>query len=238
MRQPVHRYYSVYDIYSPIPHHLFISINLVVSSLYLSIKTNYRKMSRRLATIPSLLLTFLLFTPTLCATLIQDNLTDVPTLSLPIPVPNPEASKPPAQYGCAKRSFFRSYRQPSWYECTRAIALLPDTHDSGTFHTTGYNDQWRLPRTETFRRCRAQVEIENRSRAPSSWAAVRSALADLGIKCRKAISVERAERTGGWMFTGPEGRIKVSLLGPDDPASPNLESNGTSNLESNWTSTE
>ena len=36
------------------------------------------------------------------------------------------------------------------------------------------------------------------------------------------------ERTGGWMLTGPEGRIKVSLLGPDDPASPSLEANLTS----------
>ena len=186
-----------------------------------------RKMSYRLATIFSLLLNLLFSTPTLCMTTIARNDTTSPTLSFPVLVAPPQPSQPPYQSVCFKRRTFRTNRQPTYTECHRAIRMLPDTHDSGIFHTTGFNNVWRLPRTETFGRCRAQVEIENRARAPSSWIAVKASLDRLASDCRKTFPLAREERTGGWMLAGPEGRIRVSLLGPDDPASPPIEANLT-----------
>ena len=240
--QPVYRYYSVYDIASPIRRFKAVDkaepiytllfstdeynpLTLPIFS-YLS-KSTMRKMSYRLATIFSLLLTLLFSTPTLCIIPIA-NLTNSPTLSLPVLVSPPQGSQAPIQFQCFKRRTFSTNRQPTYTECHRAIRLLPDTHDSGIFHTTGFNNMWRLPRVESFGRCRAQVEIENRARAPSSWIAVKAALDLLARDCRKSFPLAREERTGGWMLAGPEGRIKVSLLGPDDPASPSLEGNLTS----------
>ena len=72
------------------------------------------------------------------------------------------------------------------------------------------------------------MEIENRARAQSSWIAVKSALDKLAADCRRSSPMTSQERTGGWMLAGPENRIKVSLLGPDDPPSPSLEGNLTS----------
>lgn len=187
-----------------------------------------RKMSNPSAIMFSLLLTLLFSTPTLCIIPIARNLTTPPTLSFPVLVSPSKPSQAPGQFKCFKRRIFSGDRQPTFQECYRAILLLPNTHDSGTFHTTGFNDMWRLPRFESFGRCRAQVEIENRSRAPSSWMSVIASLHKLALDCRKSVPLTRDERTGGWMLTGPEGRIKVSLLGPDDPASPSLEANSTS----------
>ena len=184
-------------------------------------------MSYRLATLFSLLLTLLFSTPTLCLLPIARNVSTSPTLSFPGLVSPPQASKTPIQFQCFKRRALRTDRRPTFNECYRAIRLLPDTHDSGIFHTTGFNNVWRLPRFETFGRCRAQVEIENRARAPSSWIAVKSALDKLATDCRKSSPLSTEEKTGGWMLAGPEGRIKVSLLGPDDPVSPSLEANVT-----------
>ena len=186
-----------------------------------------RKMSYRL-NIFSLLVTLLFSTPTLCLIPIAPNLTTPPTLSFPLSVSPPQGSRVPIQFQCTKRRVFSAHRQPSFSECAAAIRKLPDTHDSGIFHTTGFNNMWRLPRVETFGRCRAQVEIENRARLASSWIAVRAALDQLARDCRRSSPLTSEERTGGWMLAGPEGRIKVSLLGPDDPASPSLEANSTS----------
>lgn len=68
--------------------------------------------------------------------------------------------------------------------------------------------------TEKFGRCRAQVELAGREDAVSSWVAVTSSLDQLSALCRRTSSQE--DRTGGWLLMGPEERIKVSLLGPDD----------------------
>ena len=212
--------------------HLLLHINehnpyILPIFSYLS-RSTMRKMSCRLATILSLLLTLLFLTPTLCLVPIAQNLTTSPTLSLPVLVSPPQGSQAPIQFQCFKRRTFSTNRQPTYTECHRAIRLLPDTHDSGVFHTTGFNNIWRLPRVESFGRCRAQVEIENRARASSSWISVKASLDLLARDCRKSFPLAREERTGGWMLAGPEGRIKVSLLGPDDPASPSLEANLTS----------
>ena len=193
---------------------------------YLS-KSRMRKMSYCL-NIFSLLLTLLFSTPTLCLIPIARNVTTSPTLSIPVLVSPPQGSSTPYQFQCTKRKIFSAHRQPSYSECARAIRKLPDTHDNGVFHTTGFNNIWRLPRVETFGRCRAQVEIENRARLASSWVAVISTLNKLANDCRRSSPLTAEERTGGWMLAGPEGRIKVSLLGPDDPASPSLEANLTS----------
>ena len=193
---------------------------------YLS-KSTMRKMSYRLATIFSLLLTLLFSTPILCLIPIARNLSTPPTLSIPVLVSPPQGSQAPIQFKCFKRRIFRSDRQPTFQECHRAIRLLPSTHDGGVFHTTGFNNEWRLPRVESFGRCRAQVEMENRARVPSSWIAVKSTLDNLANSCRRSSPLARDERTGGWMLAGPEGRIKVSLLGPDDPSSPPIETNLT-----------
>lgn len=62
---------------------------------------------------------------------------------------------------------------------------------------------------------------------PSSWVAVKGALDQLSRECRDLRATN--ERTGGWMITGPDGKIKVSLLGPKDPDIPHLLANETSN---------
>lgn len=64
--------------------------------------------------------------------------------------------------------------------------------------------------------------------------AVKASLDRLATQCRRSSVTTTEERTGGWMLAGPEGRIKVSLLGPDDGPSPSLEANSTS-LEANST---
>ena len=184
-------------------------------------------MSYRPATTISLLLTLLLSTLVIASPALPRNLTTPPTLSLidsnPSlnPVSNPQATQVPPQMKCSKVGFLKADRRPLWSNCYRAIRALPNTHDSGTFHTSGFNDVWRLPRSETFVNCRAQVELADRARAPFSWIAVKTALDDLSVQCR-AMSRSKHERTGGWMLAGPEGKIKVSLLGPNDPDIPHF----------------
>ena len=184
-------------------------------------------MSYRLKTILSLLLTLLLSTPTSCSISIPRNSTTPSSLSLSLSVAAPQASKPAVEFECHKAKFLRTDHRPTWAECYRAIRLLPSIHESGTFHTSGLNDVWRLPRVVSFSRCRAQVELAPRSRVPFSWVAISAALDQLSMKCRDQRPAD--ERTGGWMITGPDGKIKVSLLGPKDPDIPHLLANGASN---------
>ncbi|KAL9126296.1 MAG: hypothetical protein Q9175_007941, partial [Cornicularia normoerica] len=89
-------------------------------------------------------------------------------------------------------------------------------HDSGTFHSGGSNNGYRLPVTERFGRCKATVEMAGSVNAVSSWVAVAGALDQLNLLCRRQTS--QGDRTGGWLLMGPEEKIKVSLLGPDDSA--------------------
>ena len=161
----------------------------------------------------SLLLALALSTPTAVAIPPTFNATNTPSFFLR----GPHNNDP--QHGCSKVGFLRTDRRPSWSECYRAIRNLPDTHNSGTFHTSGYNDVWRLPRTESWQYCRAQVEIQQRARAPSSWIAVKAALDELNNLCRRAKSGDQPDRTGGWMLMTTAPKIKVSLLGPGDPDS-------------------
>ena len=157
------------------------------------------------------------------------NTTNLSSISLPQALNTP-------QYGCTKVGFLRTDLRPTWSDCFRAIRLMPVIHNSGTFHTSGYNDVWRLPRTETFVKCRAQVETGNRMRTPSSWVAVNAALDQLNSLCRVA-KPSKKERSGGWMFLDADKKIKVSLLGEKDPESigppitgiPSLFIDGTSN---------
>ena len=86
---------------------------------------------------------------------------------------------------------------------------------------SGLNDVWRLPRVERFGNCRAQVELESRTREPGSWLAVSVKLDELAVLCRRTTG-KRGELTGGWMLMGPSNKIKVSLLGPKDPAIPHV----------------
>ena len=117
-------------------------------------------------------------------------------------------------YKCSKVGLFKKDKRPSWPECYRAIRTLPQSHNDGTFHRAGSNNGYRLPMTEHFGRCRAHVEIGERVDAVSSWLAVTAALDQLSMLCRRQTS--KGERVAGWLLMGPEDRIKVSLLGPDD----------------------
>lgn len=71
------------------------------------------------------------------------------------------------------------------------------------------------------------MELAPQARVPSSWIAVKGALDQLSRECRDLRAT--VERTGGWMITGPDGKIKVSLLGPKDPDIPHLLAEGASN---------
>lgn len=136
----------------------------------------------------------------------------------PISIYNNVSYTPP-NYKCKKIKFFRSDHRPTWAECYRAIRTLPSSHDRGTFHSFGLNNGYRLPMTEKFGRCTAQVELaEERVPAVSSWVLVNAALDQLSITCRRQVRQGdwTEDRTAGWMLMGPEDRIKVSLLGPDD----------------------
>ena len=53
---------------------------------------------------------------------------------------------------------------------------------------------------------------------------VTAALDHLSILCRRVTS--QGERTAGWMIMGPQEKIKVSLLGPDDPIPPGVKKAG------------
>ncbi|CAF9938350.1 MAG: hypothetical protein ALECFALPRED_007613 [Alectoria fallacina] len=176
-----------------------------------------KKMPYRLAAsiLSSILLTLILAAPASAATPLTPNTTTTTTPpTLPIFISNINDYTPP-QHKCTKPGFFKSDHRPSWAQCYRAIRALPTSYDRGTFHNYGNNDGYRLPLTEKFGRCRAQVEITERTVAVNSWVAVVAALDQLSILCRQHSS--RGDRTAGWMLTGPEERIKVSLLGPDDP---------------------
>ncbi len=195
-------------------------------------------MSYRLTSLLSLLLTILLYATTTASTPISPDFTTPLTLSTfnhsipislnlttPLNLSTFNLSTDPTGplYKCSKVGLFRTDHRPSWPECYRAIRQLPSTHDPGTFHTSGLNDVWRLPRVEKFGRCRAVVEIELRSREASSWVAVKSRLDQLSIECRRH-SGEGGERTGGWMLLAPGAKVKVSLLGPKDRDIPHLTS--------------
>ncbi|CAD6590763.1 MAG: hypothetical protein ASARMPREDX12_004724 [Alectoria sarmentosa] len=158
----------------------------------------------------SILLTLVLAASASAATPLTPNTTLPPSLS----ISNVNDYTPP-QHKCTKPGFFKSDHRPTWAECYRAIRTLPSSYDSGSFHNYGYNDGYRLPRTEKFGRCRAQVEVKEGTVAVSSWVTVVSSLDQLSILCRQHSSL--GDRTSGWMLMGLEDRIKVSLLGPDDP---------------------
>ena len=176
---------------------------------------------RILATL-SILITLVLPTPTSAAIPIARNTTlanPQPSLSI---FQNISYTGP--TYKCTKPGLFRTDKRPSWAECYRAIRALPQTHDTNTFHTRGYNNGYRLPMTESFGRCRAHVELAGRAFAVSSWADVVAGLDHLSILCRRMTFQE--ERVAGWMVMGPEEKIKVSLLGPNDPIPPGVEKVG------------
>ena len=156
-----------------------------------------------------LVLTMVLSNPATAAVPLIINTTTVPLLS----IYNNVSYTP--QYKCTKVKFFKSDHRPTWPECYRAIRALPSGSESGTFHNYGVNNRYRLPAMEKFGRCRAQVELaEDRGVAVSNWVAVTAKLDELSILCRRRVRDE--ERTAGWSLMGPEDRIKVSLLGPDD----------------------
>ena len=131
-------------------------------------------------------------------------------------------------YKCSEKRFMRTDRRPTWAECYRATRQLPDTHASGTFHSSGYNDVWRLPRVEKFGQCRVQVELEPRARVASSWMAVRLTADHLGVLCRRSSS-EGPERVAGWITMGEGNKIKVSFLKPHQSPGPEVAEawNGT-----------
>ena len=131
-------------------------------------------------------------------------------------------------YKCSEKRFMRTDRRPTWAECYRATRELPGTHDSGTFHTSGFNDVWRLPRVEKFGQCRVKVDIEPRARVASSWTAVKLTLDHLGVLCRRSSS-EGPERVAGWMLMGEGNKIKVSFLKPHHGSGPEVAEawNGT-----------
>lgn len=157
-----------------------------------------------------LLLTLVLSNPATVAVPLTLNTTTAPLLSI-----YNNVSYTPPQHRCTKVKFFKADHRPTWAECYRAIRTLPGSHESGTFHSYGLNNGYRLPAMEKFGRCRARVELaEERGAAVSSWVAVAAALDQLSILCRRLVKHE--DRTAGWMLMGPEDRIKVSLLGPDD----------------------
>lgn len=122
-------------------------------------------------------------------------------------------------YKCSEKRFMRTDRRPTWAECYRAVRELPSTDSSGTFHTSGYNDVWRLPRVEKFGQCRVKVELEPRARVASSWMAVKLTLDHLSVLCRRSSS-GGPERVAGWMLMGEGNKIKVSFLKPHHGSGP------------------
>ena len=124
-------------------------------------------------------------------------------------------------YKCSEKRFMRTDRRPTFAECYRATRELPDTSGSGTFHTSGYNDVWRLPRVESFGQCRVKVDIEPRARVAGSWTAVKLTLDRLGILCRRSTS-EGPERVAGWMLMGEGNKMKVSFLKPHHDPGPEV----------------
>ena len=168
------------------------------------------RMSYRFLDMLPLLLALFLSTPATAAVPAMRNTT---TITSPPFIYNIGHTEP--THKCTKVGFFKSDKRPTWPECYRAIRTLPHGHESGTFHNGGSNDGYRLPVTERFGRCRAQVEIEEHGQVVGSWVMVTAALDQLSILCRKSTS--QGERTSGWMLVRPDNMIKVSLLGPDDP---------------------
>ena len=131
-------------------------------------------------------------------------------------------------YKCSEKRFMRTDRRPTWAECYHATRQLPATQGSGTFHTSGFNDVWRLPRVEKFGNCRVKVELEPRARVASSWLAVRLSADHLGVLCRRSSS-EGPERVAGWIMMGEGNKIKVSFLKPHHDPGPEVAEawNGT-----------
>ena len=126
-----------------------------------------------------------------------------------------------ATYKCSEKRFMRTDRRPTFQECYRATRELPDVSGRGTFHTSGYNDVWRLPRVESFGKCRVKVDIEPRARVAGSWTDVKLTLDRLGILCRR-LSPEGPERVAGWMLMGEGNKMKVSFLKPHHDSGPEI----------------
>lgn len=157
----------------------------------------------------SLLLILLLPSPTTAAVpATRNTTTSSPTLSMI------GYSDTGPTYKCTKSRWYKSDKRPYFSECYRAIRNLPQTHERGEFHSKGIYNKYYLPKTEQFGNCRAQVEVEGRD-AMSSWVMVASTLDQLSVQCRRVTPM--GDRTAGWMMVAPANRIKVSLLGPDDP---------------------
>ena len=158
-----------------------------------------------------------LFTPAAYLVTLSTILSAAPSPFSPLPI---NSTLPYFRFlsSLTKETECRNPRNRYWYlstpDCLQAINELPATHGHGTFHVSGRNDDFKLPRDVICGNCHLEVDLlRGYTEETSGWDVVRQAATELVWACvkPKMHSVNR----GGYTTAGPRDAVFIKLKKPE-----------------------
>lgn len=96
-------------------------------------------------------------------------------------------------------------------DCLAAIRTLNSSSSTGTFHTAGINDTYKLPVITSRETCKVAIDVVDKltEEEQGSWRETEWKAEMLALAC-----VDSARKLfGGFTHAGARGRIRVSLVG-------------------------
>lgn len=97
-----------------------------------------------------------------------------------------------------------------YLDCHRAILFMPQNDTLSTFHIGGKSDDFELPQYGIEGGCKVNIDINKFHLLDvGRWSEIRYAASALNLACRDMNT--KPWRSGGWLMTGENGRIKISL---------------------------
>ena len=97
-------------------------------------------------------------------------------------------------------------------DCSRAMMRFPQNIDPHLFHPGPIEDIYRLPTERIVGQCLMRVGLMGDRADFTSWLAVGTVALQLELACANQRHQFGFGLTGGYTYTGSEGRITVSLL--------------------------
>ena len=136
---------------------------------------------------------------------------------LPLLPQNSTFSPLPFHTLLTKETQCRNPRFRYWYlstpDCLQAINHLPPTNAPGTFHISGEDDHFRLPRGITYGNCHIEVDLlRGYAEETSNWNVVRQAATELVWACVRPNM--HIMNKGGYTTTGPRDALFIKLQKP------------------------
>lgn len=110
---------------------------------------------------------------------------------------------------CIQPTLWHDLRPP-YLDCHRAILFMPQNDTLSTFHIGGKSDDFELPQYGIEGGCKVNIDINKFHLLDvGRWSEIRYAASALNLACRDMNT--KPWRSGGWLMTGENGRIKISL---------------------------